>query len=76
MADDKVEIKPAPRKRAAQVRSNRAPEQRMGFDAWFASKVGSKELSPGVRSALVAHMKAYGFFDKNEFDKGLKHFGA
>lgn len=54
----------------------RGIEIKAAFDRWFAAKVGAKQVRLDDKAAILSHMKAYGFFEKQEFDKGLKHFGA
>lgn len=51
------------------------PKPRPDFDAWFAQQAGARRISPNHKDQLLAHMKAYGFYQDGRFEDGIRHFG-
>jgi hypothetical protein len=54
---------------------NAAPVQNMEFDAWWAQVSSKYDFGESLKQAVKLHVKARGFWDSKEWNKGLRDFG-
>ena len=64
-----------PKAEEPKKKAPKAQAPKPDFDAWFAQQAGSRRISPNQKDQLLAHMKAYGFYQEGKFEEGIKHFG-